>query len=143
MHKFILKGVVDISNKTKIDSVVFSETRSVAVWALIFSVIMQSVFLIIGKWDYTVLLGNILGYASVMLNFFLMAFSVQKALEKDEKDAKQTMTLSHSLRMLMLFLIALAGVLLPFFNTLAVIIPFIFPGIAVKIRSLLGNKTNK
>ena len=57
---------------------------------------MQAVFLIIRMWDYTVILGNLLGAAVNVLNFFLMALTVQKAVEKEEKEAKQTMKLSHS-----------------------------------------------
>jgi hypothetical protein len=44
----------------KIEPVVYKETLNIAIWTLILSAIMQAVFLVIGKWDYTVLLGNVL-----------------------------------------------------------------------------------
>ena len=48
----------------------------------------ELVFLIIGKWDYTVLLGNLLSGCAAVLNFLLMGITVQNALSKDEKSAK-------------------------------------------------------
>ena len=129
-----------IKIKNKIDKVVLQETAYIAVWTLILSAVMQAVFLVIGKWDYTVILGNLLGAAANLLNFFLMALTVQKALEKEEKEAKQAMKLSHSMRMLMLFVMALLGILLPCFNTIASVIPFFFTRIAIMFRQFFKNK---
>lgn len=134
--------MTDINNKPKIDTVVIAETCFIAVWSLIFSAIMQAVFLIAGKWDYTVLTGNILSYIAVVANFFLMALTVQNALGKDEKEAKQTMKMSQSLRMLMLFIVALIGILLPVFNSLATVIPFLFTRAAILIRPLFDKNKN-
>ena len=62
----------------KLDKVIKKETAFIALWVIIFSVMTQAVFLIIGKWDYTVLLGNVLSAGAGILNFFLMGISVQK-----------------------------------------------------------------
>lgn len=129
-----------IKIKNKIDKVVLQETAYIAVWTLILSAVMQAVFLVISKWDYTVILGNLLGAAANLLNFFLMALTVQKALEKEEKEAKQAMKLSHSMRMLMLFVMALLGILLPCFNTIATVIPFFFTRIAIMFRQFFKSK---
>lgn len=51
----------------KIDAIVRRETIYIAVWVGILSLLMEAVFLIIGKWDYTVLLGNLLSGAVVQL----------------------------------------------------------------------------
>ena len=58
----------------------FKETLFVGIWVLIFSAIMQAVFLIIGKWDYTVLLGNLISAAVGIFNFYLLCRTVEKAL---------------------------------------------------------------
>lgn len=121
----------------KIDSTVLKETEYIAFFTLILSVILQSVFLILNKWDYTVLLGNIFGFLAAVGNFFLMGITVQKALTKDQKEAKDLMKLSQTLRMLMLFVAAIIGYLVPFFNIIAVIIPFLFPRIAISLRPLI------
>ena len=125
----------------KIDKIVWKETKYIALWTLIFSAVLQAVFLVIGKWDYTVLLGNLLSGAAVVLNFFAMACTVQKALEKDPKDAKATLQLSKSGRMLALFIVTLIGVLLECFHLWAVIIPLIFPRIAIALRPLWNKNT--
>lgn len=132
----------------KIDSVIWKETGFVALVSLILSVFMQSIFLIIsywveGAWDYTVILGNLIGYFFCVLNFFLMCLTIQKALGKEQKDAANFIRLSQMLRMLMLFVVALIAYLIDIklncFNIIALVIPFFFPRIAVFIRSLVIN----
>ena len=122
-----------------IDPVVWKETKYIALWSLVFSAIMQAVFLIIGKWDYTVLLGNLLGYAAIVLNYFGIGLTVQKALTKETKEAKQTMQLSSTVRMLLLFGVAVIGVTVPVFHMVASLIPLLFPRIAITLR-MFGNK---
>ncbi len=121
----------------KIDPTVLRETSYIAAVCAVLSLLMQSVFLIIGKWDYTVLLGNLLGLLAAVGNFFLMGLTVQSALGKEEKEARRTVKMSQSLRLLMMFFIALIGYLLSVFNTIALIIPFLFPRIAVALRQVI------
>lgn len=118
----------------KIDKVVLKETKYIALFTIILSVLMQSVFLIIGKWTIAHLLGNILGAFAAILNFFLMGITVQNAVVKEEKEAKNLIKLSQNLRLFMMFFFALIGYLVPVFNLLTVIIPYLFPRIAVMIR---------
>ena len=63
-----------------------------------------------------------------------MGLAVQSAVNKEEKEAKETMRASQSLRTLLLFVVVAIGVLLDCFNTVAVIIPLFFPRIAIAIR---------
>lgn len=133
----------------KIDSVVWKETAFVAVISLIMSVFMQSVFLIVdfwvdAAWDWRIIVGNLIGYFACVLNFFVMALSVQKALDKEPKDASNFIKLSQMARMLVLFLIALGAYLIDMFAfkdfsvgfIIAVVVPYTFPRIAVMLRPL-------
>ena len=115
----------------KTDAAVKRETLYVASWVLILSAIMEAVFLIINKWDYTVLLGNLLSGALAIFNFFLIGLTVQNAVEKDEKEAKNTIKVSQSLRFLMMLVVVAIGALLPCFNIWTSIIPLLFPRIAI------------
>ena len=124
----------------KISHVVLKETAYIAVFTLILSVLMQSVFLIIGKWTVEVLFGNILGAAAAVLSFFLLGLTVQKAVSQDQKRAAATMKLSQTLRLLMLFAFAIVGYCVPVFNILTVVIPYIFPRIAVAFLPVFRNK---
>lgn len=119
-----------------VDPVVRKETRFIAAVVLILSALMQVVFLILGKWDYTVILGNLLGAALAVGNFFLMALTVQKAIGLEEKDAKKKLQLSQQLRLIMMLVVCVIGGALSCFNTLAVLIPQFFPRIGVSIRGL-------
>ena len=123
----------------KIDPVVRKETRYIAVWTLLFSALMQAVFLLIGQWDLTVLWGNLLTAAVSIGNFFFMAVYVVKAMEIEEKEAKQTLRLSKSMRFLVLLVAVVVGVLL--FNIWATLIPLLFPRIAIALRPLMQKKS--
>ncbi len=121
---------------TKIDPTVQSETVYIGSWVLILSVVMQAVFLIIGKWDYTVLFGNLLSGALAIGNFLLLGLTVQRAVEKEEGEAKSFMKLSLTLRNMLLFVVIVIGIVLPWFNTWSVLIPVFFPRIAMLFRGI-------
>ena len=120
----------------RIDRVVKTETKYMAVWVVILSAVMQAVFLVIGHWDYTVLLGNLLGGTAVVLNFFGMAVTVQNAVQKEEKEAKQAMKASNALRLFGMFAVLAVGVLIPVFSIWTTIIPLFFPRLIVAFRPL-------
>ncbi|MBR2404406.1 MAG: ATP synthase subunit I [Clostridia bacterium] len=124
----------------KADKTVVKETLWISAWICVLSVIMQAVFIFAHLWSYKVLLGNLLGAAVMILNFFFMGITVQQALGKDEADAKKLMKLSQSLRTLFIFVCVVLGVVLPCFSTIATIIPLFFPRIAVALRPLIKNK---
>ena len=127
----------------KVDKVVLKETKYIALWVIIFSLIMEAVFLIINKWDYTVLLGNLLSGAVGVLNFFLMGLGVQKAVMQEEKEAKQTMKVSNLMRMFLIFVTVVVGVTVSVFNNWAVIIPLFFPRIAILLRPLFDKRKDE
>ncbi len=121
----------------KIDATVLRETRYIAVITLILSALMEAVFFILGKWDISVLLGNIWGALGAICNFLLMGITVQNALTKEEKDAKTLVKFSQTARMFFLLAFALVGYFVPLFHLIAVVIPFLFPRIAVSLRPLI------
>jgi hypothetical protein len=124
----------------KIDPTVKKETFYIFIWTVILSLLMQAVFLIIVKWDTTVLFGNLLGAVAAVLNFFIMGISVQAALGREEKDAKNVIKLSQSLRFIMLVAVGAIGYLVPFCNVIATVLPFLFPRIAIAFRPLFNRE---
>jgi hypothetical protein len=121
----------------KVDPVVMKETRYIAITVLILSALMQAVFLIIGQWNYTVLLGNLYGAVIAVGNFFLMGLTVQKCLTMEPDDAKKRMKLSQQGRLLMLLVFCMIGAALPWLNTIALLVPQFFPRIGVTVRGLM------
>ncbi len=120
----------------KLDPAVKQETQYIACWVMIFSVLMQAVFLLLGHWDYTVLLGNVLSASAAILNFLLLGITVQRAVAKDEKDARALIKFSQTYRLLGLLAIAVIGFVVPVFHTVAVLIPLLFPRVAIAFRPL-------
>ncbi len=121
----------------KVDATVLRESYYIAAITAILSVLLQSVFLIISRWDYTVLLGNILGFAASVGNFFLMGLTVQSAVNKEPDEAKKLVKLSQSLRLFGLLVVALIAYFIPIFNIIAFAIPLIFPRIAIFLRPMI------
>lgn len=121
----------------KIDKTVIKETKYILFFVIILSVLMQAVFLIISKWNYTVLLGNIYGGVIAVLNFLIMGIYIQKAVNQDEKEAKQTVKFSQSLRFAAIVLFICIGVVIPFFNWITVVLPLVFPSVAIYLRPLI------
>ena len=107
---------------------------------VILSALMQAVFLVSGFWDYTVLLGNLWGLAVANLNFYLLAVAVTRAVEREEKEARQLLQASHSKRLFLQFLLALIGALIPVFHILAVVIPLLFPRVALALLPFVQRK---
>ena len=128
----------------KIDKVVLKETAYIATWTLIFSALLQAVFLILGIWHYNVLLGNLYSGVVVIFNFFMIGLTVQKAVSKPENDAKQFMKTTGSLRMVFLFVMTVIGVVIStktgVFNIWSVVIPLFFPRAAIMLRPYFGKK---
>ena len=121
-----------------VDPEVKRSVRYIALVVLIGSLLLQAVFLIIGQWDDTVLLGNLLGAATAILNFFIMAQTISKALSQGDKDnASKKTQLSRTLRMLMMALVCVVGATAPCFNLYAVAIPLVFPSIGAYLSGVL------
>ena len=114
----------------KLEPAVKKQTLYVTAWVVILSVLMQAVFLVIGKWDYTVLLGNILSATASVLNFLLLGITIQKSVTKSPEDAKKAIKASQGLRMVFMVVVAAIGVGLDCFNVWATVIPFLFPRIS-------------
>ena len=124
----------------KVDPTVKKETLYIAAWEVVLCVLMNAVFLILSRWDLTVLLGTLLGAFVAVLNFFLLGLSLQKSLTYQEKKAASFMKLSKSFRMLGIVLVALFAYLAPVFSLLAAVLPLLFPRLAIAFRPLFDKK---
>ena len=121
----------------KLDPTVKKEAMYISVWVLIFSCVTQAVFLIAGIWNFTVLLGNILSACASIGNFLLLGITVQRAVLMEEKEAKSLIKTSQKLRILGLLIVAVVALCLPkVFNIWTVLIPLLFPRIAIALRPL-------
>lgn len=116
------------------------EISYIAAWVVILSAVMQGVILILHffgvlKWNYTMALGNLLGAVFAVLNFVFLGFTVEAAVNKEEKQAQASIHVSRMLRNLMIGAVILIGYFVPVFNVWTVALPFLFPKIAIIFRS--------
>ncbi|MDO4615970.1 MAG: ATP synthase subunit I [Lachnospiraceae bacterium] len=90
--------------------------------------------------DYTIFTGAIAGGAVAVLNFVLMALTVQKVagVTDDEKTARKILQGSYSKRMLMQIVWIVIAIAAPCFHVVAGILPLLFPTMGIKIRAVLG-----
>lgn len=92
---------------------------------------MNAVFLMLRCWNLPVLFGTLLGTAGAVLNFFLMAQTVSRSVTLQQDEVKRKVRFSHSLRTLMLLVLMILGVALSCFNTIAALVPYLFPRLII------------
>lgn len=121
----------------KISPTVVKETGRVAIGVAIGDAVLLTVFFLLKKLDYTVLLGTLLGSAAAVGNFFAMGLGVQKALDDPER-TKFMIQRSYTLRMLAMIAVMIIGFVVPVFHVVAVLVPFLLPGASIHVMRLLG-----
>ncbi len=124
----------------KPDKTVRKETGILLLGTLILCGVLCGVFALIKKFDYTVVTGTLLGGLASVLNFFLMALTVQSAVGKEPDAAKKKIQLSYTVRMFALVVVLGIGVYLPYFHWLAVLASALFPRVTILFRSLFLKK---
>lgn len=87
-----------------------------------------------------ILIGVIYGCAFVSFNFFYLAYSVKKSLEKEGGGAKAYMATTYSSRMLITAAMLIIAAKVPWIHLWAAIIPLVFQRLAVHIVSFLNNR---
>ncbi len=127
----------------RLDPVVRKETVFTAVWVAVAILPVQAAFLLLGQWDYTILLGSLLGSITAVGNVLMVGLMVQKAVTQTEKQAKNTVRLSQGGRLLLQGVILVLAACLPrVFNLWAAAIPLLVPRIAVSAREKIAAKKN-
>ena len=125
----------------KLDPTVRKETEYIAVWVIALSLLMEAVFLIIRQWDLSVLFGNLGGAVLAVGNFFLLAYTVSRAVDKGKpEEAAQRVKATATLRLIGVG--ALSALLIGVFktNVFATLIPLLFPRVAIAFRPILDRK---
>ena len=116
---------------------VIKETKHIALGTAVLCAAMLAVYIVIGKFQWTVLTGALLGYAVAVGNFFALGMSVQKAAAQPEK-AKQIMQLSYSARMLAMALCVILAMATPVFEWVTAVLPLIFPRVTIGVMQIMG-----
>ena len=118
------------------DPAVKKETGYIAVWVVLLSFVMEAVFLLLQKWDLSVLFGNIGGAAAAIGNFFLMALIATRAMNRGVESGKPEEAAARVKATAMIRLLGcvlLCVILIAVFktNVYATLIPMLFPRIGI------------
>ncbi len=118
------------------DPAVKKETGYIAVWVIFLSLIMEAVFLLLRKWDLSVLFGNLGGVIVSIGNFFLMALIATRAMNRGVESGKPEEAAARVKATAMVRLLGcvlLCVLLIAVFktNVYATLIPMLFPRIGI------------
>lgn len=127
------------------DPAVKKETGYIALWVAALSLVMEAVFLLIRRWDLSVLFGNLGGAAVALGNFFLLALTatriMEKALKKDKPgDAAARMKATATFRLAGCALVCVVLISVFKTNPYATVIPLLFPRIGIAFRPIIDRK---
>lgn len=110
--------------------IVWRETGIVAAGVLLCTALMIGVFAMLGKFDFSVVLGGAVGALLAIGNFFFMAVGVTLAADKAEKQEVNAGKLlarnSYLIRLLVLAVLLFACAKSGVFNLFALVLPLIF-----------------
>lgn len=135
MNKFIDRLQPAVKKETKRITVVtfFGVVLMWAVFAVLHLVTPESV-----PFDYRVILGGIGGGFIAVLNFFLMALTVQSVASlTDEDTAKKQMKVSYRQRLLLQIVWMIVAMTVPCFQVVAGIAPLLFPSFGIKAMAVI------
>lgn len=129
------------------DKTVLKEIKFVSLGMVIMCALMNSVFLVIGKWDYHVLLSTILMGGIMILHFVLLCLTIQKVVNyENREDAQKLMKVSQMSRLLMIGVVLAIGIVLSekgslyVFSFWALLPPLFFNRITIMIRGAMIKK---
>ncbi len=156
----------------KLQPAVKQDTLRIAAGTVCLACVMMLVFLALGHFDLSVLLGALLGCAAAVGNFFLMAMTIQHVVERRQQEAaqhppapadadgeaaadeekpadplskadKQFIQMSYTGRMLMIAAVGLAALLADMFHPVATLLPLLFPRIVIFALGILDKSKTK
>lgn len=146
-------------NETKNNN--YIDTVYLAVGEGVVAALICAVYLIIGRFDYTVLTGALLGGGVTVLNFLLLSYSVNKAVnryigergsremsdEEAEKfaadhkmDIQNAMTKSYILRNALMLGSILLAILTKQFDLVAILVPLVMYKPIIYLTELIKKK---
>lgn len=109
---------------------VLKQTAIVALGQALCVAAMVGIFALLGYFDYTVVLGGLMGAVVAVLNFLFMAIGISlaadKAQEQNVKGGKSLVTGSYMLRIVLMFVVLFACAKSGHFHVIALVLPLVF-----------------
>ncbi len=122
---------------------VYKEALKVSGIIFLLGIVEFILFTVFMSFRLDILFGVLYGCAFASANFFYLAHSVKKCVNKDEKAAKAYMSATYSTRMLLTAAMIFVAVQVKQIYIWAAVIPLVFTRIAATIVPLLNRRRNK
>lgn len=106
-------------------------------------ILMVLVFMLLGFFTLEVIWGALLGNIFVSLSFLWLGFTVERAVQKDPKNARARVSATYTLRLLAAAAMVFVAIKLPVFNYVAAIIPLFYQRIVIMAVGFLMNRNKK
>lgn len=117
----------------KITPAVTENLKKIAVLNLALVAVENLVFFIAGYWTLQVLVGSLYGYGISILSFTLLGISVQKAMDKEQKQAQMYMQSTYTGRMVLTAVLIVIVMVTNFANWFSAVIPLTFTRISIML----------
>lgn len=128
----------------KLQSASKREIKRIALGTFAFDVpLIAGLFLMsqfgMGKFDYSIFLGALVGSLVAILNFTIMCLTIQKAVDIEEKkQMKAFIQGSYNGRLLLQAAWIVVAFLVPHFNVIAAAAPLLFPNLTIFYLQMKG-----
>ncbi len=116
------------------------DLKDIAISNFILNIVQNIAFVVLGYWDFTVLLGSIWGYILSMLILIMLAFSVNKAVDKDPKQSSVYMQGTYLGRVVVMGLGVYLAIQINSINWISTCIALVFTKISIMIITYLRRK---
>ena len=130
----------------KLNKAIRRELAFVAAGLAAGDVLICAVFALLHKFDYTVPLGAVWGSAFALLNVYLLGLRVQRVADSEDTDkkiAQNRLRSSYFGRMMLMVFAIVVGVIVPFFNYISTLIPFLIPQPVMMLRRAIVTAREK
>ena len=105
---------------------------------------MIGIFALLGKFDYTVALGSLVGGLVAFFNFFFMVVGLSAAADRaqnqDAKGGKSLVRGSYMIRLAVMFIVLFACAKSGYFNVIALVVPLLFVRPALTVAEFFVKK---
>ena len=123
---------------------VLRQTLLIAIGQAVGVGVMLGIFALLGRFDYTVVLGGLVGALVALLNFFFMAVSLtlasDRAVQQDVKGGKGLVRSSYAIRTVVMFTVLFLCGKSGHCNVIALVVPLLFVRPALTVAEFVMRK---
>ena len=124
--------------------IIYKQIGAVALGEVLGVAAMIGIFALLGQFDYTVVLGGLVGGLVAFLNFFFMVVSLSAAADRaenqDVKGGKGLVKGSYFVRLAVMAVVLFACAKSGYFNVIALVVPLLFVRPALTVAEFFVKK---